>query len=385
MSDSDFGSKDDEKDFPDVLGDVGFVRSFIEREEAGQDSFQLSLRPTQFTDYVGQERVCENLSIAIGAAKQRGEPLDHVLLHGPPGLGKTTLAAVISTEMGGQFKATSGPVIEKAGDLAAILANLSEGDVLFIDEIHRLPRAVEEILYPALEDFSIDILIGQGATARSVKLAVKPFTLIGATTRTGLLTAPLRSRFGISERMEFYSVAELEKILFRSASILEIPIDDGGAQILATRSRGTPRIANRLLKRARDYAQQRANSIITTEVAQSALSILDIDERGLDRMDKNILRTIIEKFSGGPVGLDTLAAALHEDKGTLEDVYEPFLLQEGFIMRTPRGRVATAAAASYLGCALPSSSSASSLASAQASPKQLPLDSHLDPQLESDE
>ena len=355
----------------DVLGDAGFVRSFIEREESTQDSFQQSLRPTRFSSYVGQQRVCESLEIAIGAAKQRQEPLDHVLLHGPPGLGKTTLAAVIAAEMGGQLKATSGPVIEKPGDLAAILANLTEGDVLFIDEIHRLQRSVEEILYPALEDFSIDILIGQGAAARSVKLNVAPFTLVGATTRTGLLTAPLRSRFGITERMEFYSVDELKKIIIRSASILESPIEEDGAMVLATRSRGTPRIANRLLKRARDFAQQRANSIISEKVAKDALSLLDIDERGLDRMDKTILKTIIEKFSGGPVGLDTLAAALHEDKGTLEDVYEPFLLQEGFIMRTPRGRVATEAAAQYLDCKLPDSSVSQSVESCG---KQLSID-----------
>ncbi|MCL4148447.1 UNVERIFIED_CONTAM: hypothetical protein GTU68_049652 [Idotea baltica] len=347
MSESDIKTKESDP-FPDLVGDASFVRTIIERDESEQDNFQQSLRPTVFEDYVGQKRVCESLEISIGAAKKRSEPLDHVLLHGPPGLGKTTLAAVIAQEMSSKLKATSGPVIEKPGDLAAILANLAEGDVLFIDEIHRLPRAVEEILYPALEDFNIDILIGQGAAARSVKLAVKPFTLVGATTRTGLLTAPLRSRFGIVERMEFYSFAELEKIVIRSAGILEIEIDQQGAAILARRSRGTPRIVNRLLKRARDFAQQRADSIITEKVARDALSLLEIDERGLDRMDKTILSTIINKFSGGPVGLDTLAAALHEDKGTLEDVYEPYLLQEGFLMRTPRGRVATEAAVTYL-------------------------------------
>lgn len=344
---------------------VGLVRSFVEGAETESDAFQNSLRPLTLRDYVGQERVKETLEIAIGAAKQRGEPLDHLLFHGPPGLGKTTLAAVIAQEMGVSLKATSGPVLERPGDLAAILANLSTGDVLFIDEIHRLQRTVEEILYPAMEDFSIDILIGQGAAARSVKLPVKPFTLVGATTRTGLLTAPLRSRFGLVERMEFYTKEELTQIVLRSAGILEIAIEPEGAVILAERSRGTPRIVNRLLKRARDYAQQRANSIITADVAKSALTLLQIDARGLDRMDRLLLQTIIEKFSGGPVGLDTLAAALHEDKGTIEDVYEPFLLQEGFLMRTPRGRVVTELAAQYLGCEIPAALRNSSSTSAQ--------------------
>lgn len=324
-------------------------RSFVAPEEAINDSFQQSLRPGDFSEYIGQERLRENLLIAIGAAKKRGEPLDHVLLYGPPGLGKTTLAGVISTELGVSFKATSGPVIERPGDLAAILSSLGEGDVLFIDEIHRLNRVVEEILYPAMEDYSIDIMIGHGAAARSVKLALKPFTLVGATTRTGLLTAPLRSRFGITERVDFYSPEELSTIIKRSARILELEVEPGGADCIARRSRGTPRIANRLLKRARDFAQQKANSLVNEQVAQAALEMLDIDARGFDRMDRVLLLSIIEKFDGGPVGLDTIAAAIHEDKGTIEDVYEPYLLQEGFIQRTPRGRVATQTAYDYFG------------------------------------
>lgn len=321
-----------------------------------EDQFQSSLRPKTMSEYIGQERIRENLIIAVGAAKKRGDVLDHVLLHGPPGLGKTTLAAVIANELGVSFKATSGPVLERPGDLAAMLSSLNEGDVLFIDEIHRLSRVVEEILYPAMEDFQIDIIIGQGPASRSIKLNLKSFTLIGATTRTGLLTAPLRDRFGITERMEFYSEPELVQVLLRSAQILDIAIDHDGAMEIARRSRGTPRIANRLLKRARDYATERADSVITATVADEALKLLDIDARGFDRMDRLFLKTIIEKFSGGPVGIETIAAALHEDKDTLEDVCEPYLLSQGFIMRTPRGREATESAYHHLGLKFSTSS-----------------------------
>ena len=317
--------------------------------EASDDKFQNTLRPSTLKEYIGQPRLRENIEIAIGAAKKRIEPLDHVLLHGPPGLGKTTLAAVIAHELGVGFKATSGPVLERPGDLAAVLSGLSKGDVLFIDEIHRLGRVIEEILYPAMEDYQIDIVIGQGPAARSVKLDIQPFTLIGATTRTGLLSAPLRDRFGIVERLEFYSDDELLKIVQRSANILQIETEVEGASQLARRARGTPRIANRLLKRARDYAEQRANSIVTAEVADCALAMLDIDARGLDLMDRRILETVIDKFDGGPVGVDTLAASLSEDRNTIEDVYEPFLMQQGFIRRTPRGREATRLAYEYLG------------------------------------
>lgn len=324
------------------------LRANISSESETEDSFQNPLRPASIEEYVGQPRLLENIGIAIGAAKKREEALDHVLLHGPPGLGKTTLAAVIAKELGVSMKGTSGPVLERPGDLAAVLSSLSEGDVLFIDEIHRMNRVVEEILYPAMEDYQIDIIVGQGPSARSVKLDLEPFTLVGATTRTGLLTAPLRDRFGIIERMEFYTHDELTHIVKRSARLLEIAIDEDGAAQIAKRSRGTPRIANRLLKRARDYAQERADAVITAQVADDALTLLRIDRRGLDHMDLRILTTIIEKFDGGPVGIETLAASLSEEKTTLEDVYEPYLLQQGLIRRTPRGREVTSNAYDYL-------------------------------------
>lgn len=319
----------------------------LSAEFGAEDLFQNKLRPTVLADYVGQRRVCDSLSIAIGAARARREPLDHLLLYGPPGLGKTTLAAVVAAEMGVNIKTTSGPVIEKPGDLAAILSGLEEGDVLFIDEIHRLARVVEEVLYPAMEDFQVDILIGQGPSARSIKLGLKKFTLIGATTRTGLLTAPLRDRFGIIERMEFYTQTELEQIVTRSSSILQVDSDKAGVSEIAKRSRGTPRIANRLLKRVRDYAEQCADGRITREVARESLLSLGIDDAGLDRMDHQLMTVLIEKFGGGPVGVDTLAAALFEDRSTIEDVYEPYLLKLGFLQRTPRGREATEVARKY--------------------------------------
>lgn len=308
-----------------------------------------SLRPKKLEDYIGQESVKENLTVFIEAAKQRSEPLDHVLFHGYPGLGKTSLAAVISNEMGVSMRSTSGPVIERPGDLAAILTNLEAGDVLFIDEIHRLNHVVEEILYPAMEDFQLDIIIGQGPSARTIKLDLPPFTLVGATTRAGLLSPPLRDRFGVTLRLEFYQVKELQDILKRSARILGIRIDEGGSLEIAKRSRGTPRIANRLLRRVRDFAEVRADGTITREVADQALKMLDVDARGFDRMDRKILSTIIEKYDGGPVGLDTLAAAVSEEKDTIEDVYEPYLIQEGFLNKTPRGRLATRLAYEHMG------------------------------------
>ena len=308
-----------------------------------------NLRPLSLEDYIGQEKVKRNLKVYIEAAKERGDSLDHVLFYGPPGLGKTTLAGIIANEMGTHLKVTSGPAIEKPGDMAAILNNLQEGDVLFVDEIHRLNRQVEEVLYPAMEDYEIDIMIGKGATARSIRLELPKFTLVGATTRAGLLSAPLRDRFGVVSHLEFYSVKELETIIIRSASVLNVDIDTKGAHELARRSRGTPRLANRLLKRVRDFAQVKYDGRITGEVADYALNLLDVDKDGLDRNDRLILQTIIGKFGGGPVGIETLAASIGEDSGTLEDVYEPYLIQNGFINRTPRGRVATPAAYANLG------------------------------------
>lgn len=308
-----------------------------------------NLRPLSLEDYIGQEKVKRNLKVYIEAAKERGDSLDHVLFYGPPGLGKTTLAGIIANEMGTHLKVTSGPAIEKPGEMAAILNNLQEGDVLFVDEIHRLNRQVEEVLYPAMEDYEIDIMIGKGATARSIRLELPKFTLVGATTRAGLLSAPLRDRFGVVSHLEFYSVKELETIIIRSASVLNVDIDTKGAHELARRSRGTPRLANRLLKRVRDFAQVKYDGRITGEVADYALNLLDVDKDGLDRNDRLILQTIIGKFGGGPVGIETLAASIGEDSGTLEDVYEPYLIQNGFINRTPRGRVATPAAYVNLG------------------------------------
>jgi len=307
------------------------------------------LRPQRLANYIGQEKVKENLSIAIQAAKGRGEALDHVLFHGFPGLGKTTLAYIIANEMGAHIKVTSGPVIERAGDLAAILTSLQAGDVLFIDEIHRLNHVVEEILYPAMEDYQLDLVVGQGPGAKSVKMNLPPFTLVGATTRTGLLTPPLRDRFGVILRLDFYSPEEIVEIVKRSATLLRIPIDAAGALELGRRSRGTPRIANRLLKRIRDFAEVKADGRISAEVADQALSMLAVDRNGLDEMDRRILLTIIDKFAGGPIGIDTLATAVSEERNTLEDVYEPFLIQCGLLVRTPRGRMATLAAYEHFG------------------------------------
>ena len=325
-------------------------RRIITTENLEEDiKIENHLRPQLLEDYIGQEKAKETLKVYIEAAKERGEALDHVLFYGPPGLGKTTLAGIIANEMEVNIKITSGPAIEKPGEMAAILNNLQEGDVLFVDEIHRLNRQVEEVLYPAMEDYAIDIMIGKGATARSIRLELPQFTLVGATTRAGMLTAPLRDRFGVVHRLEFYTIEELKTIILRSAKVLEVGIDEAGAYALARRSRGTPRLANRLLKRVRDFAQVRYDGYITEWVADDALDLLDVDKSGLDQTDRELLETIIRKFQGGPVGLDTLAAAIGEDAGTIEDVYEPYLLKNGFLQRTPRGRVATAKACAHLG------------------------------------
>jgi Holliday junction DNA helicase RuvB len=315
--------------------------------------YEAGLRPRALDEYIGQDRVRENLQVSIAATRQRGEALDHVLIYGPPGLGKTTLAYVIANELGAPIRATSGPVLEKPGDLAAILTNLVDREVLFIDEIHRMSPTIEEILYPALEDYELDIMIGQGPSARSVKVPLQKFTLIGATTRAGLLTAPLRARFGIVHRLEFYNPADMEEIVRRSARILQVATDAAAASEIARRSRGTPRIANRLLRRVRDFAQVRADGTITLEVAQAALKLLEVDEYGFDEVDRKLLRTIIDKFGGGPVGVNSIAAAISEEKDAIEDIYEPFLIQIGFLDRTPRGRVATPRAYGYFGLTAP--------------------------------
>ena len=322
-------------------------------EDTAESRFDRSLRPARLGEYIGQRAVKEQMAIFIEAARRRGEPLDHTLIFGPPGLGKTTLANIVANEMGVAIKSTSGPVIERPGDLAAMLTNLSDRDVLFVDEIHRLSPVVEEILYPAMEDFQIDILIGEGPAARSLKLDLPRFTLVGATTRAGLLTSPLRDRFGIVQRLEFYSVDELCEIVARSADMMQLPANPEGAGEVARRSRGTPRIANRLLRRVRDFAEVRADGAVDRGIADEALNLLNVDGEGFDNMDRRLLKTIIDKFSGGPVGLDSLAAALSEERDTIEDVLEPYLIQQGFLMRTPRGRVATGKAYLHFGLAAP--------------------------------
>lgn len=328
-------------------------RRIITTENLEEDlKIENHLRPQTLDDYIGQAKAKEMLKIYIAAARERGEALDHVLFYGPPGLGKTTLAGIIANEMHVNLKVTSGPAIEKPGEMAAILNNLQEKDVLFVDEIHRLNRQVEEVLYPAMEDYAIDIMIGKGASARSIRLDLPKFTLVGATTRAGMLTAPLRDRFGVVNRLEFYNVEELKTIILRSAGVLGVEIDEKGAAELARRSRGTPRLANRLLKRVRDFAQVKYDGVITREVADFALDLLDVDKYGLDHVDRNLLLTMIQKFGGGPVGLETLAAAVGEDAGTIEDVYEPYLLMNGFIQRTPRGRIATELAYGHLGISI---------------------------------
>ena len=318
-----------------------------------EERFDRALRPITLADYVGQPVVKEQLNIFIEAARKRNEPLDHCLVFGPPGLGKTTLAHIIANEMKVDLKTTSGPVLEKAGDLAALLTNLEEGDVLFIDEIHRLSPVVEEILYPALEDYQLDIVIGEGPAARSIKLDLPPFTLVGATTRAGLLTSPLRDRFGIVQRLEFYSIDDLAKIVSRAGDILNVPIDAAGAKEIARRSRGTPRIANRLLRRVRDYAEVKGDGKVTAEIADSALNMLNVDKNGFDHLDRRLLLTLMEKFEGGPAGVDSLAAAISEERGTIEDVLEPYLIQQGFLMRTSRGRIATRMAYEHFGLPSP--------------------------------
>jgi Holliday junction DNA helicase RuvB len=324
-------------------------RSIIPEADADDLNFEQSVRPRSFEEFVGQEKLKENLKVYIQAASQRDEPLDHVLFCGPPGLGKTTLAHIIASEMQADIKVTSGPVLERPGDLAAILTNIGDKNILFIDEIHRLPRIAEEILYPAMEDYALDIIIGQGPSARSLKLNLPKFTLIGATTRTGLLTSPLRDRFGIISRLDFYRPEDLEKILLRSAGILNTEIKEKAAIEIASRSRGTPRIANRLLRRTRDFAQVKGSGVIEPEITSNALSAMDVDKMGFDEMDRKLLLTIIEKYSGGPVGLETLASSIREEKDTIEDVYEPYLLQEGFLERTARGRIATRLAYEHFG------------------------------------
>jgi len=329
--------------------------------DAQETQFETNLRPTGFSEYIGQEKIKKNLDIFISAAKMRNESLDHALFYGPPGLGKTTLAHIIAHEMGANLKSTSGPVIEKSGDLAALLTNLEAGDLLFIDEIHRLSKAVEEILYPAMEDFKLDLMIGQGPSARSVKLDLPPFTLVGATTRAGLLTSPLRDRFGVVHRLDYYTPEELGSILSRSAGILDVEMTADGCREIAMRCRGTPRIANRLLRRVRDYAQVKGDGIITQPIASKALEMLEVDPKGLDKMDHKLLLTLIEKFNGGPVGVESLAASINEERDTIEDVFEPFLMQSGFLHRTPRGRVATTAAFEHFGLVKPTQEDQQSL------------------------